>query len=67
MRYEQMKAGVEDYELLKTLAQTDPDRAKELCRRCFVAFDDYVTDLSAFEQTHRSLTLAVETALCGRK
>ncbi len=40
LRLEQMRSGVEDYELLKILAQKDEKTANALCDECFKAFDD---------------------------
>lgn len=62
MRYEQMKAGVEDYTLLKMLERKEPQKAKEMCRACLFAFDEYETDPIAFDRRQRELTLAVEAA-----
>ncbi len=65
MRYMQMKAGVEDYELLHALARVDAPRADALCARCFRAFDDYEQDPDAFDRVHEELVAAAEEALAG--
>ena len=59
LRYEQMKAGVEDYELLRALSQTDRTVADRLCRQAFRSFDDYITDPETFDRLHDELVREV--------
>ena len=59
VRFEMMRAGCEDYELLGLLAKRDPAAADRLIKRCVRSFIDYTTDVSAFEQAYAELLDAV--------
>jgi hypothetical protein len=55
LRLEQMRAGAEDYELLKQLAAKDESGANALVAECFVAFDQCEADAETFDITHGKL------------
>lgn len=55
VRFEMMRAGCEDYELLGLLAKHSPEKADELMKRCVRSFTDYTTDVSVFEQVYSEL------------
>lgn len=55
LRFQQMKCGVEDYEILKALSKQDKEAADRICRRAFRTFDDYITDVSEFDQIEDEL------------
>lgn len=54
-RFEMMRAGCEDYELLQLLKAKDPAAADAIVKRCVRSFTDYTTDVSAFEAAYREL------------
>jgi hypothetical protein len=55
IRWEAMRDGIEDHELLSQLGEKDPDAAMALARRMILDFDKYVTDVRAFRQTRHEL------------
>lgn len=55
VRFEMMRAGCEDYELLKRLGEQAPEEADELVERCVRSFTDYTADVSAFECAYAAL------------
>ncbi|MBQ8600276.1 MAG: DUF4091 domain-containing protein [Clostridia bacterium] len=55
IRAEQMRAGLEDCELLLAIAEKDPAKADELCTNVMCAFDDYTTDVLKFEENYRCI------------
>lgn len=59
IRLEAQRAGAEDYELFRKLAECDEARARELCARGFTAFDDVNYDPVAFEAIREELLEAV--------
>ena len=58
IRFEAMRDGIEDYELLQTLAATDPDKAHEIAAMVIRDFDDYDLDPTVFRQARRALLAA---------
>jgi hypothetical protein len=59
VRAERMRAGAEDCELLYMIADKDKERANGICAGVFTAFDEYTTDIKAFEANYTKL---LETA-----
>lgn len=55
IRFEAMRDGIADYELLCKLAEKDPESAKALVARHVLDFDKYETDVRAFRATRREL------------
>jgi len=55
IRLEAMREGIEDYELLRVLASTSPDRAQQLARRAISGASDYMRDVPSFRQLQAEL------------
>lgn len=55
VRFEMMRAGCEDYELLCLLRGRAPEEADELAEQCVRSFTDYTTDVPAFERAYAAL------------
>lgn len=55
IRFEAMRDGIADYELLCRLGEKDPEAAKALVARHVLDFDKYETDVAAFRATRREL------------
>lgn len=54
-RFEMMRAGCEDYELLKLLEAQDTEKAKTIANKCIRSFTDYEKNIDIFENVHREL------------
>ena len=59
VRFEMMRAGCEDYELLGLLARRNPDKADGLMKQCVRSFTDYTVDVSTFEQAYTELLASI--------
>lgn len=59
IRYEAMRDGIEDHELLSQLGEKNPDAAMKLATRHILDFDKYNTDIEAFRATRRELLEAL--------
>lgn len=59
IRWEAMRDGIEDHELLSQLGEKDPEAAMNLARRHIVDFDKYVTDVRVFRQSRSELLKAL--------
>ena len=59
IRFETMREGIEDYELLNALAARDRAAAEQICASAVSSFTDYVRDAAAF----RSIELQLLEAL----
>ncbi len=55
IRFEAMRDGIVDHELLCRLAEFDPAKARELAARHVLDFDKYDTDIETFRSTRREL------------
>jgi hypothetical protein len=55
IRFETMRDGVADYELLCMLAESDPAGAKALASKHIQAVDKYTCDVKSFRQTRHEL------------
>ncbi len=55
IRFEAMRDGIADYELLSMLGESDPNGAKALTSRRIQAIDKYNCDVKSFRQTRREL------------
>lgn len=58
IRLVQMLEGIEDYELLAELAETDPEQARALAVRAIPEINDYIRDEQEFRDLHRELLTA---------
>ena len=47
-----MRTGCEDCELLWMIADADKDKADELCTKVMQSFNEYTTDVNAFEENY---------------
>ena len=59
IRFETMREGIEDYEMLRALAARDPAAAEQICASAVSSFTEYVRDAAAF----RSIELQLLEAL----
>ena len=55
IRHEAMRDGVEDYELLRLLAEKDPGKAKTLAETVVRSFTDYARDPKTLRQVRLEL------------
>jgi len=55
IRFEAMRDGIADYELLCMLGARDPDAARRLVARHILDFDEYDCDIETFRATRREL------------
>jgi len=60
IRFEAMRDGIADYELLSMLADRDAGAAHRLAERLVLSFNSYNTDVVAFRQVRRELLDALE-------
>ncbi|HKW99190.1 MAG TPA: DUF4091 domain-containing protein [Bryobacteraceae bacterium] len=58
LRLEAMRQGIEDYELLRALAQTQPEKAREIANQAISTPVDYVRDVPTFRKLERELLTA---------
>lgn len=54
-RIEMMRAGIEDYELIKILSEKDKYAADKLVEKCVRSFTDYSLDIKYFEEVYKEL------------
>ena len=54
-RIEMMRAGIEDYELIKILSEKDKFAADKLVEKCIRSFTDYSLDIKYFEEVYKEL------------
>ena len=66
IRYEAMRDGIDDHELLSQLAERDPKTAQRLARRHIMDFDKYNTDIVKFRETRRDLLRALSRKSVSR-
>lgn len=55
IRFEAMRDGIDDHELLSQLAEHDADAAKRIVEKHIVDFDKYKTDVRTFRKSRREL------------
>jgi hypothetical protein len=60
MRYEAMRDGVEDFELLTLLARKQPEKARAIAKQTIWTFTDYVRDEKVFRAERLRLLEAFE-------
>ena len=60
MRLENMRAGAEEYEMLRAVEKSDKTLADQICGKVFHAFNDVENDAVLFRQTRNELIRAVE-------
>jgi len=59
IRLEAMREGIEDYELLRVLKQTNPAAAEQLSQAAITSFTEYVRDPAEFRKIERTLLQAL--------
>lgn len=59
IRYEQMREGIMDYELLSMLKEKDAARATQLVNQVVFDFDSYETNVSVFQSIRKELLEAL--------
>jgi hypothetical protein len=59
IRLEAMREGIEDYELLRMLQQTNPAAAEQLSQAAITSFTEYVRDPAEFRKIERKLLQAL--------
>lgn len=55
IRFEAMRDGIDDHELLSQVGDADPRKAMAFAQRLVLDFDKYDTDLKRFRETRRKL------------
>ncbi len=55
IRLEQMREGIEEYEMLAEMAKKDPEKARGLAGRAIPNIDDYVRDVAVFRAIQAEL------------
>jgi hypothetical protein len=55
IRLEAMRDGIYDYELLKMLAQKQPEEARDICRRVVIDFNVYDTEIKSFRGKRKQI------------
>lgn len=58
IRLEAMREGIEDYELLSSLAQRDPEKAQALARDAIGGMTEYIRDVPSFRRLQAQLLAA---------
>jgi hypothetical protein len=61
MRYEAMRDGIEDFELLRLLAQQEPEKADAIAQEAIPSFTEYVRDAAALRALRLELLRAVSS------
>ena len=60
IRLETMRDGIEDYELLQTLAARNPDKARQLARKAIPEVTGYIRDVATFRSLQAELFAALD-------
>jgi chemotaxis methyl-accepting protein methylase len=60
IRLEAMLEGIEDYELLRALAASNPEKARALAAKAIPALTDYVRDVETFRRLHEELLDSIQ-------
>jgi len=60
LRLEAQREGFEDYELLKQLKASKPDKASAIVAKVIRGFDDYARDVKVFRRARKSLLEALD-------
>jgi len=60
VRAERMRTGAEDCELLHMIADKDKAKADALCTNVLKSFDEYTTDVKAFDANYIKLLEAAD-------
>jgi hypothetical protein len=61
IRFETMRSGIEDYEMLRALEKRDPATANQIAASAVSSFTDYVRDAAAFRQIELRLLKALSS------
>jgi hypothetical protein len=59
IRFEAMREGIEDYEMLRALKARDPAVAEQICASAVSSFTEYVRDAAAFRSIEQRLLEAL--------
>ena len=59
IRFEAMRAGIEDYEMLRALKGRDPAAAEQIAASAVSSFTDYVRDVATFRKIEQRLLEAL--------
>ncbi len=59
IRFEAMREGIEDYEMLRALKARDPAAAEQICASAVSSFTEYVRDAAAFRSIEQRLLEAL--------
>jgi glycosyl hydrolase family 123 len=59
IRFEAMRAGIEDYEMLRALKERDPAAADQIAASAVSSFTDYVRDVATFRKIEQRLLEAL--------
>jgi len=60
IRFEAEREGIEDYELLHSLAATDAQKARQLAAKAIPGLTDYIRDVPTFRRLQRELLTAAK-------
>ncbi len=63
LRYEAMRDGIQDYELLNLLSKHDTKKATQLCQKIVLNPTDYVRDASKFRRIRSELLRCLDKAM----
>jgi hypothetical protein len=55
IRFETMREGIEDYELLRALSAADPEKARQLAAKAITGPTAYIRDVGALRRLHAEL------------
>ena len=59
IRFEAMRSGIEDYEMLRALKERDPAATEQIAASAVSSFTDYVRDVATFRKIERTLLEAL--------
>jgi hypothetical protein len=59
IRFETMRSGLEDYEMLRALKALDPAAANQIAASAISSFTDYIRDVAAFRRLEQKLLEAL--------
>ena len=55
-----MREGIEDYELLRTVAEKNPDKARDLAGKAIPDVTSYIRDVATFRKLQAELFTALD-------
>jgi len=66
IRFETMRSGIEDYEMLKALKARDPAAADQIAAGAISSFTEYIRDVEAFRRLEQALLEALSRSQDSR-